>query len=226
MFTITSRDVLVQIEENGSARITYKVDGFWSSEQLTVYIDRRWGNGWRITYSNSTGGRDTDSGLTDSEACYNFGKAMMDASDKMDYWTSNIETLDIALAKYNTDMKARYAEEARIREEQRKAAAIEQAKKEAVDAPHKIGGREAHYMLEELASGKFTRIVVRPMGEEASIGSWGRVTNGKMISCRTGSTGRKSYYIGEDFIAKNKLESMIANMVEVYCELPWNYFAK
>ena len=222
MFSITSRDVLTQIEENGSARITYKVDGFWSSEQLTVYIDRRWGNEWRITYSNSTGGRDTDCGLTDSEACFNFGSAMFDASEKMDYWTNEVEKLDCALAKYNTAIKAKWDEEKKLREEKRKAEAIAQAEKEAVDAPYILDVEDATRLVEKMANNTGVCSYFRRPGEEIRNFFY----DAMRAECTTTWKGRKSYYLNDRRISKNKLIAKLSRMVQISQDLPWSYFAK
>ena len=77
--TITPYD-LEQIGKNGSGRIGCKINGFWSHDPITLYVDRLRGIAptWKVTISHSSGGRDTDEVANDLEAAINFADAMRD----------------------------------------------------------------------------------------------------------------------------------------------------
>lgn len=130
MFTITSEPVLQQIENCGWASIKYSVDGFWSSNIINVYISQRFGSGeWSIYESHSSGGKDDEFNGAEWERTRNFASAMMDAVDKMQFWSNNIEQLEEAQAKYEAEYKIR--EEQRRRE--REAIRLELEEAERVD---------------------------------------------------------------------------------------------
>lgn len=130
MFSITSESVLEQIEHCGWARITYSVDGYWSSDIISVYISQRYGSGeWSIYETHSSGGKDDEFEGAEWERTRNFASAMMDAVDKMQFWSNNIEQLEEAQAKYEAEYKIR--EEQRRRE--REAIRLELEEAERVD---------------------------------------------------------------------------------------------
>lgn len=123
MFTITSEDVLQQVVQYGRAYIKYKVDGYWSNDIITVYIDRRWNNeNWKIYDSHSAGGTDDKFDGPEWERTRNFAHAMFDAADKIQFWSENTALLDEAEAKYKVAMEAHYQEQARLKEAARLAA--------------------------------------------------------------------------------------------------------
>ena len=120
MFAITSENVISQIESYGRANINYKVDGFWSSDQITIYISRYFSGEWEIRESHSSGGQDSKFEGTEAERTRNFASAMMDAADVIEYWSSNIEELNAAEVKYKAATKAYYEEQERLKEIARK----------------------------------------------------------------------------------------------------------
>ena len=73
-----------EIGRNGHGRITAKIYGYWSSDPITLYIDRKnsWNsNGensfkWVATMSHSSGGRETKEVECDMEAELNFAEAI------------------------------------------------------------------------------------------------------------------------------------------------------
>ena len=74
MFKIAEYD-LVSIGRNGSGSIDVKVEGFWSSNPITLYIHRYW-NVWTVKVSNSSGGRDTEKVESDVVAYKNYAAAL------------------------------------------------------------------------------------------------------------------------------------------------------
>ena len=78
--SITPYD-LEEIGRNGYGRISCKIQGYWSHDPITLYIDRRgYGSdqGWKVTLSHSSGGRDPKEVESDMEAAINFAEAMRD----------------------------------------------------------------------------------------------------------------------------------------------------
>jgi len=128
MYAITSDNIITQIENNGHARITFKVDGYWSSEQITVSISKRWSEDWCIQESHSSGGECSKWEGTNSQRTLNFASAMMEAADRMKSIARMTDTLDTALKTYKA--KVRKMEEER-------QAAFEKARQARIEADRK-----------------------------------------------------------------------------------------
>ena len=82
-YTIQPYDIN-EIGRSGYGRITAKIQGFWSSDPITLYVERRtYGDdkGWRVTLSHSSGGRDPKEVASDVEAARNFAGAMIALAD-------------------------------------------------------------------------------------------------------------------------------------------------
>jgi hypothetical protein len=68
---------LADIGYNGYGAIRTKVEGYWSQDVITLYIDRRYGSKeWTVKLSHSSGGRDTKVVECDMEAEMNFAAAL------------------------------------------------------------------------------------------------------------------------------------------------------
>ena len=68
---------LADIGYNGCGAIRTKVEGYWSQDVITLYIDRRYGSKeWTVKLSHSSGGRDTKVVECDMEAEMNFAAAL------------------------------------------------------------------------------------------------------------------------------------------------------
>lgn len=83
IFVITAPTV-ESIGVNGRGSITAKVRGYWSRDSMTAYINRSMSyenegltTKWSITFSHSSGGRDTNEVADDGEAAINFANAMI-----------------------------------------------------------------------------------------------------------------------------------------------------
>lgn len=77
-FTITPYD-LERIGQTGHGTINCKIKGFWSSNPITLYVDRGFygpDRGWKVTMSHSSGGRDPKEVESDMDAAINFADAM------------------------------------------------------------------------------------------------------------------------------------------------------
>ena len=112
--TIRIQDIL-----HGYARINYQVDGYWSRETITVYVDRRmdWETKkviWVANVNHSTGGRDKEQVADDNEATRNFAHALMDAAYQADLIMANTEGLELAYKanEHARKMLRTYEEEA------------------------------------------------------------------------------------------------------------------
>lgn len=95
MYKIAEYD-LEQIGRNGMGSIRCKVTGFWSGDSITLYVNRDFGKGWKITLSNSSGGRDTDEVADDMVAYKNFAAAMDAMCDVGKMIRMNVPTLEAA----------------------------------------------------------------------------------------------------------------------------------
>ena len=139
MFTIADYD-LKEIGRNGMGSIRCKVEGFWSSDQITIYIDRRFGNDWKFTLSNSSGGRDSGEIKSDMVAYKNYAAAMTAMCDL---------GLDLQSERVLHDLEFSYQlrrDELRAEREAEKAA--EQA---AFDADLPMGEVGAAMLVEEMS---------------------------------------------------------------------------
>ena len=131
-----------EIGRDGHGRITAKIQGYWSSDPITLYFDRRtYGDdqGWRVTMSHSSGGRDTKEVASDMEASRNFAGAMVALADLG-------ETL---IAEHSQVMEAAYETE-RARQKA-KYEAEKAAKAAAVEADPAIGLAIATGIVAEMA---------------------------------------------------------------------------
>lgn len=69
---------LSDIGSNGGGSISVRINGYWSRDPITLYITR-WRKEnplWQITFSHSSGGRDTEQVKDDMVAAINFAAAM------------------------------------------------------------------------------------------------------------------------------------------------------
>ena len=77
--SITPYD-LEEIGRNGYGSINCKILGYWSSNPITLYINRQGWSGaapqWNVTMSHSSGGREPKEVESDMEAAINFADAM------------------------------------------------------------------------------------------------------------------------------------------------------
>lgn len=72
---------LLDIGSNGYGSISARIDGYWSSDPITLYISREYRltrseGGWKITLSHSSGGREPKQVKDDMDAAINFAAAM------------------------------------------------------------------------------------------------------------------------------------------------------
>lgn len=126
---------LEEIGRSGSGRIIVKVLGYWSSDVMVLYINRRcnWtlsddeASYWEFEMSHSSGGRDTGEELDSLRAEANFARAMLVLSE----WAQNArhtmpEALEAAYQRQRAEDKAE-------REAQ------ELAKQQAIEADTPLG---------------------------------------------------------------------------------------
>lgn len=141
-YTIQPYDIN-KIGRSGYGRITAKIQGFWSSDPITLYVERRtYGDdeGWRVTLSHSSGGREHKEVVSDMEAGRNFAGAMVALADIG-------ETL---IAEHGQAMEVAYQakrEEERLAYEAKKA-----AEAAAVEADPAIGLAIATGIVAEMAT--------------------------------------------------------------------------
>lgn len=141
MYKIAEYD-LVSIGRNGVGSIRCKVTGFWSGDSITLYIDRRFSTatepGWRITLSNSSGGRDTDEVADDLDAYKNYAAALEAMCDVGKMVRMELPKMEAA---YQVQREA-------DRQEREAQKAAEQAE---IDADAPLGEVGAAMLVEEMA---------------------------------------------------------------------------
>lgn len=107
---------LEEIGRNGSGRVIVKVHGYWSSDIITLYINRRgsWDvpkgvevTSWQFEMSHSSGGRDANEEPGSLRAEANFARAMLALSE----WAQNarcvtFEALEAAYQRQRAEAKA------------------------------------------------------------------------------------------------------------------------
>lgn len=77
-FTILPYD-LEEIGRSGHGTINCQIKGYWSSSPITLYINRNFygsEQGWKVTISHSSGGREPKEVESDMDAAINFADAM------------------------------------------------------------------------------------------------------------------------------------------------------
>lgn len=81
MFTIDTYN-LDEIGRSGSGTINCRVEGFWSSSVMTLYVRREYSQSlWSVTLTHSSGGRDTKEIADDLMAAKRFAAAMVAMAD-------------------------------------------------------------------------------------------------------------------------------------------------
>jgi len=132
-----------EIGSSGYGRITAKIQGYWSSDPITLYVQRNnYGSdeGWKTSLSHSSGGRDSKEVVSDMEAARNFASAMIALADIG-------ETL---IAEHGVALEAAYEAERARRlavEEAEKAAKVA-----AIEADPAIGLAVAAGIVAEMAA--------------------------------------------------------------------------
>ena len=224
-FTIVSGDLLSQIESNGNyGRIEYKVDGFWSNSQITVYVQKRSyrkGAEWEITINHSAGGKEDENDL---DASMNFAKALMHAVADAKMIKLQTYFLEAALNKYHLARKAN----ADLYDEERKAAQERheelRAAEEAVIAERAMGKDRAEFLATKyynaLKEGKGWSKEVRTITvidylEDGIPDHYYRTTPFRLE--RTSKTVQ--YYLGDKRVKKDLWISRLADRISLYEDL-------
>lgn len=138
MYKIAEYD-LEQIGRNGMGSVRCKVTGFWSGDSITLYVSRDYGGGWKITVSNSSGGRDTDEIADDMVAYKNYAAALEAMCDVGNMIKMNVPVLEAALeAQRAIDRAEREAEKA--------------AQAAAYEADERLGDVAATLLVDDMAA--------------------------------------------------------------------------
>ena len=187
MYKIAEYD-LEAIGRNGAGSIRCKVEGFWSSDQITIYINRNFGSDWKFTLSNSSGGRDSGEIENDMIAYKNYAAAMTAMCDL---------GLDLQSERVMHDLEFSYQLEREARRAEREAEkAAEQAK---IDADTPMGEVKAAVLVEEMAlTGAYAHAYAR--GTEYPY----------LVECVRRE--KTKYYFGGSIIAKKALIAKLATM--------------
>ena len=143
---------LADIGYNGHGSIRTKVEGYWSQDVITLYIDRQYnlkGSDWVVKLSHSSGGRDTKVIECDMEAEMNFATALnVMAKIGLDIKTTKLDMLEENYQRRIKDDKER------LEKEKAEFAA-------AVAADKEIGIALARYKLDTLVDFGELKVFVR-----------------------------------------------------------------
>lgn len=187
MYKIAEYD-LQAIGRNGMGSIRCKIEGFWSSDQITIYVNRNFGSDWTFTLSNSSGGRDSGEIKSDMIAYKNYAAAMEAMCDLGIYLQTERVLHDLEFS-YQLER-----EERRAQREAEKAA--EQA---AIDADLPLGEVKAAMLVEEMAlTGAYAHAFRR--GHDVPM----------LIECVRRE--KTKYYFGGSIMAKKTLITKLAEL--------------
>jgi hypothetical protein len=184
MFTIAEYD-LETIGRNGMGSIRCKIEGFWSSDQITLYIDRRFSSAndstWRFTLSNSSGGRDSGEVENDMVAYKNYAAAMTAMCDL---------GLELQSEQSIHNLEFSYQMEREVRRKEREAEKA--AEMALIDADTPLGEVGAAMLVEEMSlTGAYSHAYRR--GNDYPV----------LVECVRRE--KTKYYFGGSIIAKKAL---------------------
>jgi hypothetical protein len=120
---------LMRIGANGSGSINCSVEGYWSRDPLTLYINRGWTHSrdegvWSVTLSHSSGGRDTKVLEDDMQAACNFAEGM-----------TALANLGREIREMHVQLEAFYQAQREIDRQEREAEKKAQEERVAADTP-------------------------------------------------------------------------------------------
>jgi len=190
-FTIHPYD-LEQIGRNAHGRITCKIQGYWSSDPITLYIDRHgYGSsqGWRVNLSHSSGGRDPKEVESDMEAAINFADAMRELA---------IIGRDLILT-YGDTLESFFQQEREVRRAQDEAEKAALAAK--IEADPAMGESEAQQVVLTMIAGvvKIVRFYVR--GSDT-----------RSVTVSVARREKTKFYVGGATTAKKDVIALLATL--------------
>ena len=112
-----TEEVLCAIGRQEMTVINYKVHGFWSSSTISIYIhNNRYGDQtWRMSISNSSGGRDDKELEFDEDAYICKAAALVDACKVVKELKQNIDKLNAHYDVYKEEIRIAAEEEAKAK---------------------------------------------------------------------------------------------------------------
>jgi hypothetical protein len=198
---------------NGSARVTAKVAGYWSSDVITLYIERKidWSTRsvapspavWTCTMSHSSGGRLTELSdnypaehytavADDLDAEMNFGAALISLSQFGRELANHFDTLEAAYQERHAELKAE-----RDAEKAAKQAAVEADAPLGVPAAKKLVA-VAKAQVQEYCNTEVIRAYVR--GQD------------NFMTVSVAKTTRTTWYWSGTMIGEDALIAKLAEM--------------
>ena len=139
MYKIAEYD-LEAIGRNGMGSIRCKVEGFWSSDQITIYVNRNFDKQWNFTLSNSSGGRDNKEIENDMVAYKNYAAAMTAMCD-----------LGLELQSEQSLHNLEFSYQVRREEDRKEREAQKAAEQAAIEADLPLGEVKAAMLVEEMS---------------------------------------------------------------------------
>lgn len=172
-----------KIGSEGRHTVHCKVRGFWSSDVITMYVERDfYMNGWKIKISHSSGGRDTKEVESDIEAEINFANALIALAQFGKEIEQQFERFEIY---YQVAMiKSRVEWEAK-----------QKAKQELIDNDATMSESTAVSLIDAMSEDKEIRAVAR--GSDSF----------KTIACIIG--GNKTFYVSGKRMSKKDIIALL-----------------
>lgn len=156
-----------EIGRHGSGRVSMQIHGYWSSDPISLYIDRRFSLKdewqWTVALSHSSGGRDTDQQHSDIVAGRCLAAALEALCDMADTIENQFEQLEVFYQQRQADDAA-------------ERAAKEAAKQKLIEADAPLGENGAKAVLSFLEGKARQQLwvehyaVVLPRGAETGFG--------------------------------------------------------
>ena len=153
-YTIAPFDIK-EIGRGNMFSVRCKVKGYWSSDTITIYIDRGYSPdpAWNARISYGSGGRDSKEVASDMEAGRYFAEALTEMCNLADAIMEQKETLEAAYQEYRAECRAEFERE--------------QAEKQAkIDADEEMGMTLARNMLEIMQQRGHCRVKLFARGSD------------------------------------------------------------
>ena len=181
---------------NGHVSIGFRTIGFWSSENVTIHVSRRWfPDAWDFSISSSSGGRDTGEVLSDAEAYLNMSFTLRSAALMLAELQKNKD-------EFNQIYQQRYAD---ILAEQE---AANKNKQDRINTDPELFESVAKKLINDLKNNKIERIDVFERGsEEVSIEIRATVRPSGQVHFINKYGSRLSYSVLLDLLKKSSIRT-------------------
>ena len=185
-YTIDDFDI-EKIGRGGMGFIPCRVKGYWSTDTISLYINRGWSDkGWTIRVSYASGGRDTEVVESDVEATRYFAEALVAMCDLADKITASTDVLEAA---YQAKLKELAVEVAK-----------ERAEKEArIATDPELGVSRAREIVGEMLAKRYCTVAMYERG-----------TTGRPVAVSLVTGAKSVFYIAGDRVSRQEVINSLA----------------